>query len=259
MDLPNLSLPENQDALIEQVAAANPRTIVVLETGTAVTMPWLDKVSGVVEAWYAGSKGDEAVANILFGRSNPSAKLPMTFPLSEADLPHPNLIAPPPGERHHGPEGNEGEAKGAFEVHYDEGLKVGYKWYDAENKKPLFPFGYGLSYTTYAYSDLKVKPGKETTVTFTVKNTGSRAGAEIAQVYAALPAGAGEPPKRLVAWSKVRLNAGESKQVSLTIDPQYLSVYEENASAWKLVPGGYAFMVGGSSQDLPLQQKITLE
>lgn len=259
MDLPNLSLPENQDALIEQVAAANPRTIVVLETGTAVTMPWLDKVSGVVEAWFAGSKGADAVANILFGRVNPSAKLPMTFPRSEADLPHPNIVTPPPGERRHGPEGNEGEAKPTFEVHYDEGLKVGYKWYDAENKKPLFPFGYGLSYTTYAYTDLKVKPGKETTVTFTVKNTGSRAGAEIAQVYAALPASAGEPPKRLVAWSKVRLNAGESKQVSLTIDPQYLSVYDENASAWKLVPGSYTFMAGASSQDLPLQQKVTLE
>lgn len=259
MDLPNLSLPENQDALIEQVAAANPKTIVVLETGTAVTMPWLDKVSGVVEAWYAGSKGDEAVANILFGRVNPSAKLPMTFPRSEADLPHPNLVTPSLGDHNHGPEGNEGGAKPTFEVHYDEGLKVGYKWYDAENKKPLFPFGYGLSYTTYAYSELKVKPGKETTVTFTVKNTGSRAGAEIAQVYAALPASAGEPPKRLVAWSKVRLNAGESKQVSLTVDPQYLNVYDENASAWKLVPGSYTFMAGASSQDLPLQQKVTLE
>jgi beta-glucosidase len=259
MDLPTLSLPENQDALIDQVAAANPKTIVVLETGTAVTMPWLDKVSGVLEAWYAGSKGHEAVANILFGRINPSAKLPMTFPHSEADLPHPNLVTPPPGAGNHGVEGNERGAKPAFEVHYDEGLKVGYKWYDAENKKPLFPFGYGLSYTTYAYSDLKVKPGKETTVTFTVKNTGSRAGAEIAQVYAALPAGAGEPPKRLVAWSKVRVNAGESKQVSLTIDPLYLSIYDESASAWKRAPGSYTFMAGTSSQDLPLQQKVTLE
>jgi len=259
MDLPTLSLPENQDALIEQVAAANPKTIVVLETGTAVTMPWLDKVSGVLEAWYAGSKGDVAVANVLFGRANPSAKLPMTFPRSEADVPHPTLIAPPPGSGDHGPEGNERGAKPAFTVHYDEGLKVGYKWYDAENKKPLFPFGFGLSYTTYAYSDLKVKPGKETTVSFTVKNTGSRAGAEIAQVYAALPASAGEPPKRLVAWSKIRLNASESKQVNLTIDPLYLDIYDESASAWKLVPGSYTFMAGASSQDLPLQQKVNLE
>ncbi len=251
MDLPNLSLPENQDALIDQVAAANPKTIVVLETGTAVTMPWLDKVSGVLEAWYAGSKGHEAVANILFGRANPSAKLPMTFPRTESDLPHPKLATPPPGTGDHGSEG--------FEVQYNEGLRVGYKWYDAENKKPLFPFGYGLSYTTFAYSDLKVKPGKETSVAFTVKNTGGRAGEEIAQVYAALPPTAGEPPKRLVAWSKVHLDAGESKQVSLTIDPLYLSIYDENGSAWKLVPGSYTFMAGTSSHDLPLQQKVTLE
>ncbi len=259
MDLPNLALPENQDALIDQVASANPKTIVVLETGTAVTMPWLEKVSGVVEAWYAGTKGHEAVANILFGRVNPSAKLPMTFPHSESDLPHPNLATPPPGAGDHGPEGNERGAKPAFEVHYDEGLKVGYKWYDAENKKPLFAFGYGLSYTTYAYSDLKVKPGRETTVTFTVKNTGSRAGAEIAQVYAAFLPSAGEPPKRLVGWSKVRLGPGESKQVSLTIDPLYLSIYDENAGGWKLASGSYTFMAGASSQDLPLHQKVTLE
>ncbi len=259
MDLPNLSLPENQDALIDQVAAANPKTIVVLETGTAVTMPWLDKVSGVLEAWYSGSKGHEAVANILFGRANPSAKLPMTFPRTESDLPHPKLATPPPGSGDHGSEGNERGAKPAFEVQYNEGLRVGYKWYDAENKKPLFPFGYGLSYTTFAYSDLKVKPGKETSVAFTVKNTGGRAGEEIAQVYAALPPTAGEPPKRLVAWSKVHLDAGESKQVSLTIDPLYLSIYDENGSAWKLVPGSYTFMAGTSSHDLPLQQKVTLE
>jgi len=183
----------------------------------------------------------------------------MTFPRREAHLPHPTVIMPPAEVGNHGSEGNERVGKPEFEVRYDEGLKVGYKWYDAENKKPLFPFGFGLSYTTYAYSDLKVKPGKETTVTFTVKNTGSRAGAEIAQVYAALPPSAGEPPKRLVAWSKVRLDAGETKQVSLTIDPLYLSIYDENASAWKFVPGSYTFMAGTSSQALPLQQKVTLE
>jgi beta-glucosidase len=149
MDLPNLSLPENQDALIEQIAEANPRTVVVLETGTAVTMPWIDKVSGVVEAWYAGSKGADAVANILFGDVNPSAKLPMTFPRSEADLPHPQLVTPPPGALGLAAVMKTGEAKPTFSVHYDEGLKVGYKWFDAENKPVLFPFGYGLSYTKY--------------------------------------------------------------------------------------------------------------
>lgn len=257
MDLPNLSLPENQDALIEQVAAANPRTIVVLETGTAVTMPWLDQVSAVVEAWYPGSKGADAVANILFGDVNPSAKLPMTFPRSEADLPHPKLVTPPP--RKPGTPFRMGEAKPTFSVHYDEGLKVGYKWYDAENKPVLFPFGYGLSYTTYSYSDLKVSPGKRTTVSFTVKNTGSRAGAEIAEVYAALPASAGEPPKRLVGWSMVRLSAGESKEVNVSVDPKYLSIYDETLDGWKLVPGSYTFMVGGSSQDPPLVEKVDLK
>jgi beta-glucosidase len=259
MDLANLSLPDNQDALIAEVAAANPRTIVVLETGTAVTMPWLQKVSGVVEAWYAGSKGADAVANILFGDVNPSAKLPMTFPRSEADLPHPQLVKPSPEERGHNAVMRTGEAKPTFEVHYDEGLKVGYKWYDAENKPALFPFGFGLSYTTYSYSDLKVIPGSPTTVSFTVKNTGSRAGSEIAEVFAALPSGSGEPPKRLVGWSKVHLEPGASTQVSVSIDPLYLSVFDESADGWKLIPGSYTFMVGGSSQSLPLVEKANLK
>ncbi len=259
MDLPNLSLPENQDALIEQVAAANPRTIVLLETGTAVTMPWLNQVRGVLEAWYAGSKGADAVANILFGEVNPSAKLPMTFPRSEADLPHPHLVVPPPEAQGRAAVKKTGEAKPTFEVHYDEGLKVGYKWYDAENKPVLFPFGYGLSYTTFSYSSLKVNPGSETTVSFTVKNTGSRAGEEIAEVYAALPASAGEPPKRLVGWSKVYLNAGESKEVSVPVKPLYLSIYDEASNSWKLPPGSYTYMVGGSSQNLPLVQKVDLK
>ena len=259
MDLSDLSLPDNQDALIEHVAAANPHTIVVLETGTAVTMPWVDKVGGILEAWYAGSKGADAVANILFGDVNPTAKLPMTFPRSVEDLPHPKLVVPPAGA--HGREAvmRTGEAKATFSVNYDEGLKVGYKWYDAENKPVLFPFGYGLSYTTYAYSDLKVAPGNGASVSFDVKNTGSRAGAEIAEVYAALPSSAGEPPKRLVGWSKVQLNPGESKHVQLAIDPKYLSVFDETANAWKLVPGTYSFMVGGSSQNLPLSQKTDLK
>ncbi|MGA8026135.1 MAG: glycoside hydrolase family 3 C-terminal domain-containing protein [Bryobacteraceae bacterium] len=259
MDLPNLSLPENQDALIQQVAAANPRTVVVLETGTAVTMPWVDQVSGIVEAWYAGSKGAVAVANILFGSVNPSAKLPMTFPRSEADLPHPSLVTPPSGAQGSAAVAKSGEAKPTFSVHYDEGLKVGYKWYDAENKPVLFPFGYGLSYTTYEYSDLKVKPGEQTAVSFQVKNTGNRAGSEIAQVYAALPESAGEPPKRLVGWSKISLNAGESKELTVTIPPKYLSIYDEAADKWKLLPGSYTFMAGGNSKDLPLHETVILK
>jgi beta-glucosidase len=258
MDLPNLSLPDNQDALIDQVASANPHTVVVLETGTAVTMPWLNKTSAVLEAWYAGSKGADAVANILFGVVNPSAKLPMTFPRSESDLPHPKLIVPAEGDQGLDAIMRTGEAKPTFEVHYDEGLKVGYKWYDAEKKPVLFPFGFGLSYTTFAYSGLKTSGDKEVAVTFTVKNTGTRAGDEIAEIYAALPASAGEPPKRLVGWSKVHLNGGESTEVSVKVDPRFLSVYNETSDSWVLTPGSYTILVGGSSQDLPLNGKIEL-
>jgi beta-glucosidase len=259
MDLPNLSLPVKQDEIIEAVAAANPKTIVVLETGTAVTMPWVDKVGAVLEAWYAGSRGAEAVVNILSGDVNPSAKLPMTFPKNEADLPHPQLTQPGPGQTGEEAVMRTGEPKPTFTMHYDEGLKVGYKWYDAEKKAVLFPFGHGLSYTTFAYSGLKVTPGKETTVSFTVKNTGKRDGAEIAEVYAALPASADEPPKRLVGWSKVWLKAGESKEVTVSVVAKYLSIYDEAADGWKLVPGGYTFMVGGSSQELPLNAKVDLK
>ncbi len=259
MDLESLSLPVKQDDIIAAVAAANPKTIVVLETGTAVTMPWLDKVGAVLEAWYGGSKGADAVANILNGDANPSAKLPMTFPKSEADLPHPQLVKPGPGQTGEAAVMKTGEAKPTFSVKYDEGLKVGYKWYDAEKKTVLFPFGYGLSYTTFAYSNLKVTPGKETSINFTVKNSGTREGAEIAEVYAALPASAGEPPKRLVGWSKVWLKAGESKEVSVNVDEKYLSVYDEAGGGWKVVPGSYKFMVGGSSQELPLSAKADLK
>ena len=258
-DLPNLSLPGNQDALIDQVADANPHTIVVLETGTAVVMPWIDKVAGVMEAWYAGSKGADAVANVLFGSVNPSAKLPITFPLKVADLPHPDLMKPPAG--HNAGAGavlKPEDAKPTFSVHYSEGLKVGYKWYDAEHKPVLFPFGYGLSYTTYQYSELKVTEAKEPTVRFTVKNAGTRAGAEVAEVYVALPANADEPPKRLAGWSRVLLNPGESREVTLSINPRELSIYDESANAWKQLPGRYIIMVGGSSKDLPLHQEINL-
>ncbi|MBW4027725.1 MAG: glycosyl hydrolase [Acidobacteria bacterium] len=260
MDLPNLSLPENQDAMIEQVAAANPHTIVVLETGTAVLMPWLDKVDGVVEAWFAGSKGADAVANILFGKVNPSAKLPMTFPLHIADLPHPELIQPPAHSTGSAAVQHWVLTQPTFNVNYDEGLLVGYKWYDAKHKPVLFPFGYGLSYTTYSYADFKVEPGSDTTtVSFTLKNTGSRDGEEIAEVYAALPDSANEPPKRLVGFTKVALKAGESKNVTVTVPRQYLSIYDEKSDQWKLVPGNYTFMAGGSSQELPLTSKVTLQ
>jgi beta-glucosidase len=263
MDLASLSLPDHQDDLIAAVAAANPHTVVVIESGGPVTMPWVGQVSAILEAWYAGSRGSDAVANLLFGDVNPSAKLPLTFPRSEADVPHPTVVQPGPESlpNYRQPEVWNQIATGLapFQVTYDEGVKVGYKWYDAENKPVLFPFGFGLSYTKYSYSNLKVVPGKSPRVTFTVTNTGSRAGAEVAEVYASLPAAAAEPPKRLVGFSKVKLSAGESKEVSLEVDQKYLSIFNVDQNAWQLLPGEYGFMVGGSSQDLPLKQSVPLK
>jgi beta-glucosidase len=262
MDLPSLGLPEHQDDLIAKVVAANPKTVVVVESGGPVTMPWADKVSAILEAWFAGSSGSDAVANVLFGDINPSAKLPLTFPGTEADLPHPTVVQPPPESI---PDDKQPDvwnqiATGLapFQVTYDEGVKVGYKWYDAEKKTVLFPFGHGLSYTTYSYSGLKVTPGKNPRVTFTVKNTGKRDGAEVAQIYAALPASAAEPPKRLVGFNKVWLKAGESKEVTVEVNPKYLSIFNVEQNGWQLLPGEYSFMVGGSSQSLPLKQSVTL-
>ena len=262
MDLKSLSLPHNQDAIISAVAEANPHTIVVLETGNPITMPWVDKPAAILEAWFAGSDGAEAVGNVLFGSVNPSGKLPNTFPKSEADLPHPTITMPPPESEHFsGPASPEKWAMGLppFQVTYDEGVKVGYKWYDAENKKPLFPFGYGLSYTTYRYSALHVTPGDKVKVTFTVANTGTREGSEIAEIYAGLPAAAQEPPKRLVGFTKVKLNPGEKKSITVEIEPKYLSIFDEQKDGWSLLPGEYNIMVGGSSDNLPLKTKVDLK
>jgi len=268
MDLKSLDLGEDQDKLIETVAAANAKTIVVLETGSPATMPWIDKVAGVVEAWYPGIRGAEALANLLTGEVNPTGKLAITFPKSDADLPHPTLVLPPPASQPQRPAPGADissfmamMAKGLppFEVYYDEKLKVGYKWYDAEKKPVLFPFGFGLSYTSYAYSGLNVMSSDGLTVSFTVRNTGKRAGTEIAQVYASLPDSAGEPPKRLIGWARVELAAGDSKLVTVPVDRDRLTIYDETTDAWKLVPGSYSIMVGGSSQDLSLHQQLTLQ
>jgi beta-glucosidase len=263
MDLESLTLPEHQDDLIAKVASANPHTVVVLETGSPATMPWANQVNAILEAWYAGSKGADAVANVLFGDVNPTAKLPITFPLSDADLPHPTIVKPPVASttRDGDPDAWKKIAAGLppFQISYDEGLKVGYKWYDAEKKPVLFPFGYGLSYTTYDYSNLKVEPGKTVRITFTVKNTGSRDGAEVAEVYAALPPSVEEPPKRLVGWSKVGLKAGESREVTVDVDNLYLSTFDTNRNAWQSAPGEYTFLVGGSSQNLPLKESVSLK
>jgi beta-glucosidase len=261
-DSKTMSLPDSQDDLVAKVAAANPHTIVVLETGNPVTMPWVDKVNGILEAWFAGSSGSDALANILFGNVNPSGKLPITFPKSEDDLPHKSIVQPPagtyppPGDPDHWKKALEGFP--AFQTTYDEGLKVGYKWYDAEKKQPLFPFGYGLSYTTYSYSNMKVTQGDHVRISFTVKNTGGHSGAEIAQVYASFPSSAGEPPKRLVGWSRVKLNPGESKDITVDVEPLFLSIFNADQHAWQKVAGEYTFMAGGSSQSLPLKGTANL-
>jgi beta-glucosidase len=250
-DFQTLSLPDNQDALVAAVAAANPHTIVVLETGSTVSMPWLSNVKGVLAAWYPGIGGGQAIANILFGDVNPTGKLPITFAKSEADLPHPQIAgmdlklkaqaAKMPGWTPLPP----------FDANYTEGAKVGYKWFEAEKKQPLFPFGFGLSYTTYQYSELKVDD-KRCQVTFTVRNTGARPGAEIAEVYAQLPSAAGESYKRLVAWDRVQLAPGESKSVTLPLTSLYLSIFDEKKAAFTQLPGDYKILVGPSSSDTPL-------
>ena len=258
MDLPDLTLPLKQDELIAAVAAANPHTIVVLETGSPVTMPWVEAPAAILEAWFAGSDGANAVGNVLFGTVNPSGKLPNTFPMSVADLPHPTIIRPPSGSR---PSQSAEKASSAPppQVVYDEGVKVGYKWYDVEKKPVLFPFGYGLSYTAYAYSGLTVSTEKTVGVTFTVANTGARNGAEVAEVYAALPAAAQEPPKRLVGFAKVDLKAGEHKTVTVEIEPKFLSIWDVAKNEWSLLPGEYTILVGGSSDKLPLKAAVSLK
>ena len=248
-DLENLSLPENQDKLIAAVAKANPRTVVVLETGTAVTMPWLDNTSAVLEAWYGGSRGADAVARLLFGEVNPSGKLPMTFPKSEDELPRTTIAQPPPPVKN---------GVLSFKVDYNvEGAAVGYKWYESQKKPVLFPFGFGLSYTTFSYSNLKVGKDGES-VTLTVKNTGARAGAEVAEVYATLPQSAGEPWNRLIAYKKVELAPGESKTVTMDVDPTYESIWDVAAKRWTRPSGEYKVIAGPSSSELPLEATFSV-
>ncbi len=257
----SLTLPDDQDALVAAVAAANPHTVVVAETGGSVLMPWADRVNAIVEAWYPGIRGGEAISRVLFGEVNPSGKLPLTFAKSVADLPHATVFGPPAATSPAPGGGTPGFGRGnmpPFDIPYTEGLLVGYKWFDARDKTPLFAFGHGLSYTTYAYSDLKATAGSEPSVSFTVKNTGTRDGIEIAQVYAGLPASTGEPPHRLVAWEPVELKAGESKTVTLKIDPLHLSIFNVQQHDWQLVAGDYTLWVGGSSRSLPLAQNLVI-
>ncbi|MGA3088115.1 MAG: glycoside hydrolase family 3 C-terminal domain-containing protein [Terriglobales bacterium] len=255
-DLANLSLPDKQDELVRQVAAANSRTVVVLENGDPVLMPWLNNVKAVLESWYPGQRGGEAIAKILFGDVNPSGKLPISFPKSEVDLPHLTIPGPPPSEQ---PSSSDLlPTPTLIDANYTEGLEVGYRWYDAEKREPLFPFGFGLSYTTFSYSQLKVDSGKSVEVSFSVQNTGLRAGAEVAQVYLGLPASAGEPPKRLVAWEKVSLDPGQSRTLTISLGPKSMSVFNVKKDAWEVLPGDYLVSVGGSSRQTPLSATVAI-
>jgi len=261
MDLPSLNFtdvihasPVDQDALVAAVAAANPHTIVVLENGGAQVMPWLDSVSAVLEAWFPGQKGGEAIANILFGNVNPSGKLPITFPASVADLPHPAIATPP-------------DSSTPFAVDYSEGFNAGYKWFDSQNLTPLFPFGFGLSYTAFSFAHLSLANNLTSAnpnfqVTFDLTNTGSVAGAEVAQVYLGMPASTGEPPKRLVGWQKVMLQPGVTQQVTIEVDEDDsshpLSYWDVNSNSWTLAPGTYTVYLGDSSSSASLSVVGTL-
>ncbi|WP_323121230.1 glycoside hydrolase family 3 C-terminal domain-containing protein [Burkholderia alba] len=239
-DLQSLGLanPTNQDALVEAVAQANPRTIVVVQSGNPVLMPWKDQVAAIVEAWYPGEAGGKAIANVLFGKVNPSGRLPVTFPVRDQDTP------------------TWGQ-NGAFENDpvYAEKLNMGYRWYDAKNIRPMFEFGYGLSYTHFAYSGLSVRRGPDGAidVSFTVRNDGRVAGADVPQVYLGVPY-KDEPPRRLVGWEKVGLNPGEARRVRITVSPRMQSVWDTARNGWRYVPGGTVY-VGASSRDIRLQGK----
>lgn len=256
-DRTTLALDNNGDALISAVAAANPNTVVILETGTATTMPWLDQVKGVIEAWYPGDQQGTALARLIYGDANFTGQLPMTFPKSLADIPT-ATPAQYPGLMPDGSTTRAADDRSTRQVSYSEGLAVGYKWYQSKGIQPLFPFGYGLSYTDFAYSHLQIVPAvqnnskKAIKVRFTVQNTGSTTGTETPQVYLRLPASTGEPGSRLVAFSQVTLKAGESQKVTLTIDPTSadmpLSYWDTTTHGWAIAPGTYGVTVGGSSQ-----------
>jgi beta-glucosidase len=239
-DQAGIDLPGNQNDLITQVAAANPRTIVVLHTNSATTMPWLGNVAGVFEGFYGGQGVGTAIARLLFGDANPSGKLPVTFPKSLADVPA-HTTAQWPGN-------------GSNAVQYSEGLKVGYRWYDAQNIAPLFPFGYGLSYTTFGFSGLTIgaMSGGQADVAATVTNTGTRAGTEVVQLYVGAPAANGEPPKQLKNFQRVTLNPGAAQTVHLTVTARDLAMWDTGANGWRTPAGAYQIMVGDSSRNLPL-------
>ncbi|PVM71312.1 beta-glucosidase family protein [Caulobacter radicis] len=258
-DAPSIALPENQDALIDAVAGANRNSLVVLETGGPVLMPWLDRVGGVLQAWYPGQRGGEAIAGILSGAVNPSGRLPMTFPRTEDQAPR--ASAPGYAEqaaiddaRRAGREA--GPIKG-FPVDYPEGAAVGYRWFAQQKLQPLYPFGYGLSYTSFGYRNLKVEDGDGLKVSFDVTNTGKVAGADAPQLY--VTAGKRKSMVRLAGFQKVDLQPGETKRVTLSVDPRVLADYDTAKPGWTLPAGAYPLYVGAHAGDPALTGSAKLK
>jgi beta-glucosidase len=233
-----MQLDGDQDALIKAVTAANPRTVVVLETAGPVTMPWRDGAGAILEAWYPGARGGEAIARVLFGEADPQGRLPVSFPTGEAQLARPAL----PGADQHIVETLTPSTPKPFEVRYSEGSDVGYRGYAKSGDKPLYPFGYGLTYTSFRYSALKVVGGKTLSATFAVTNTGARAGTDTPQLY--LTSSPKRTQQRLIGWSKVTLKPGESRTVTVTAAPRMLASWDTNAHGWRLDAGVYKVAVG---------------
>jgi beta-glucosidase len=244
-DNTSIDLPASQNQLISSVAAANPRTIVVLNTGSAVTMPWLGSVAGVFENWYPGQEAGDAIAALLFGDVNPSGKLPVTFPNSLNDVPA-HTVAQWPGANN--------------QVQYSEGLNVGYRWYDSQNITPLFPFGFGLSYTSFSFSNLHVGAltNGTATVTATMTNTGTREGADVAELYVNDPAAVAEPPHQLKGFQRVDLQPGASQTVTFTVAQHDLAHWDDTAANWIATAGTYGILVGDSSRNLPLSGSVSV-
>lgn len=248
-DVWTLNLPKNQDALISAVAKANAKTIVVLETGGPVLMPWLADVGAVLQAWYPGTNGGEAIARVLTGEVDASGRLPVTFPNDVMQLPRPRL------------DGDPKSPYAPLDVDYTiEGAAVGYKWFDKMGHQPLFPFGYGLSYTSFEFSGLRASDVDGVlTVSFSVKNTGARAGKAVPQVYVAPRAGGWEAPKRLAGFSKVELAPGASTSVTLTVDRRLLSVWEPKSHGWSVAAGDYDVTLGPSSRAVSATTSVALK
>jgi beta-glucosidase len=254
VDAPDLSLPQGQNAVIAAVAAANPRTIVVLETGGPVLMPWLDDVQAVLEAWYPGSSGGEAIADVLFGDANPAGRLPITFPASLEQLPRPRLDDTSDPARDIG---SQSHALRGFDVDYNiEGADVGYRWFARTGAKPLFPFGYGLSYTRFGYSDLQVTGGDALRISFSVTNEGERAGKDVPQVY--VVDRAGTKGVRLIGWDNVSLAPGETRRVEVSADPRVLGDWSTQRRGWQVRGGDYTVNVGHASDRADLSGQAAL-